>query len=52
MGTSTIIPSRVFLWNSKKAMKMRRGSGGASRFWLGVETILFYVLSSYQDMEY
>jgi len=25
--------------------------GGASRFWLGVETKLFYVLG-YQDMEY
>jgi hypothetical protein len=33
-------------------MKVRRGGGrGASRFWLGVETKLFYVLG-YQDMEY
>jgi hypothetical protein len=27
MGTSTIIPSCVFLWNSKKTMKVRRGVG-------------------------
>jgi len=51
MGTSTMIPSCVFLWNSKKAMKVRRGGRGASRFCLGVETKLFYVLG-YQDMEY
>jgi hypothetical protein len=34
-------------------MKVRRGGGeGASRFWLGVETELFYFGLGYQDMEY